>query len=51
MTRSAATLGQVVQEAIQSPRFRTSTQQSSMTTKPTLDRIATTRNSGAKKTY
>jgi hypothetical protein len=49
MTRSAAipkTLGQVAQKAIQNPKFRTSTQQISMTTKPTLDRIAITRNSG-----
>jgi len=40
MTRSAATLGQAVQEASQSRRFRTSTLPISMTTKPTLDRIA-----------
>jgi hypothetical protein len=48
MTGSAATLVQAVPEAIQSPRLRTSTQQISMTTKPTLDRIAITRNSGVK---
>ena len=51
MTRSAATLGQVVQAAIQSRKFRTSTQQSSKTTKPTPDRIAIEKNLGANRAH
>ena len=46
--RSAATLGRVVQAAIQSHRFQRSIQQISMTTKPTLDQIAIERTLGAK---
>src|SRR5688500_9046008 len=49
MTRSAATLGPVAQDASPSLRFRTSTQQTSMTIKPTLGRIAITRSSGVKR--
>src|SRR5678816_552095 len=48
MPRSAATLGRVVQAAIQSHRFQRSIQQISMTTKPTLDQIAIERTLGAK---